>query len=90
MPVPLSSLISPIESGNTTGSVPDRVAREGLLARFRRISDHRSTRNVRHPPASILALAACGVTVVGGDSIIAVWHWASDAYPQEVLAELEV
>ncbi|WP_347597533.1 ISAs1 family transposase [Acrocarpospora sp. B8E8] len=70
--------------------MPDRVTREGLLARFRRISDHRSTRNVRHPLASILALAACGVAVVGGDSIIAVWHWASDACPQEVLAELEV
>ncbi|MEO3861861.1 ISAs1 family transposase [Acrocarpospora sp. B8E8] len=90
MLVALSSLISPIESGKTKGSVPDRVTREGLLARFRRISDHRSTRNVRHPLASILALAACGVAVAGGDSIIAVWHWASDACPQEVPAELEV
>jgi hypothetical protein len=35
-------------------------------------------------------LAACGVAVAGGDSIIAVWHWASDACPQEVLAELGV
>ncbi|GAA1024717.1 ISAs1 family transposase [Acrocarpospora pleiomorpha] len=60
------------------------------MTRFRRISDQRSTRNLRHPLASILALAACGVAVVGGDSIIAVWHWASDACPQEVLAELEV
>ncbi|WP_326822026.1 ISAs1 family transposase [Streptosporangium sp. NBC_01756] len=70
--------------------MPDRVTRKGLLVRFRRISDHRSTRNVQHPLASILALAACGVAVAGGDSIITVWHWAFDACPQEVLAELKV
>jgi hypothetical protein len=90
VPVALSSLISPVEDRKTTGSVPDRLAREGLLARFFRIHDHRSSRNVRHRLASILALAACGVAVVGGDSIIAVWHWAADACPQELLAELEV
>ncbi|MGJ6968507.1 ISAs1 family transposase [Streptosporangium sp. G11] len=38
----------------------------------------------------MLALAACGVAVVGGDSIVAVWHWAADACPQELLAEPEV
>jgi predicted transposase YbfD/YdcC len=90
VPVVLSSLISPAEGGQTTGSVPDRLFQEGLLARFRRIRDHRSAKNVRHPLASILALAACGVAVVGGDSIVAVWDWAADACPQNVLAQLGV
>ncbi|MEU9890128.1 ISAs1 family transposase [Sphaerisporangium sp. NPDC051011] len=44
----------------------------------------------RHSLSSILALAACGVAVAGGDSIAAVWHWAADGCPQEVLAELGV
>lgn len=90
MPVVLSSLISLAEGGQSTGSVPDTLFREGLLARFRRIRDHRSARNVRHPLASILALAACGVAVAGGDSIVAVWDWAVDACPQNVLAQLGV
>jgi predicted transposase YbfD/YdcC len=90
VPVALSSLIGPAENGQNTGSLPDQRAREGLLAKFRRIRDHRCVRNVRHPLASILALAACGVAVVGGDSIVAVWDWAADGCPQEVLAELDV
>jgi hypothetical protein len=48
VPVALSSLISPVQDRQTTRSVPDRPAREGLLARFFRIYDHRSSRTVRH------------------------------------------
>lgn len=59
---------------------------EGLLDRLAQIADHRKRRGVRHPLASVLAIAACA-TLSGARSIAAISEWAADA-PQDVLARL--
>ena len=59
---------------------------DGLLVRLRQIPDHRKKRGIRHPLASILAIATAA-TLAGARSLIAIAEYANDL-PQEVLARL--
>ncbi|MEV0591180.1 ISAs1 family transposase [Nonomuraea cavernae] len=66
----------------------DPIAMESaLMARLASVPDHRSTRGRRHPLPVILTLTACATLVVGGDSITAIWQWATRA-SQEKLQRL--
>jgi predicted transposase YbfD/YdcC len=58
----------------------------GLLEALEGIPDHRKARGVRHPLASILAIASCA-TLAGARSMVAVAEYANDC-PQDVLARL--
>jgi hypothetical protein len=58
----------------------------GLIEVLRRITDPRSRRGIRHPIASILALAVMA-TLCGMKSYEAIAEWASDL-PKEVLGSL--
>ena len=58
----------------------------GLLARLEEITDHRKARGVRHPLASILAMATAA-TLAGARSVVAIGEYAADC-PQEVLRRL--
>jgi predicted transposase YbfD/YdcC len=58
----------------------------GLLARLEEIVDHRRPRGVRHPLASILAMATAA-TLAGARSVAAIGEYAADC-PQEVLRRL--
>jgi predicted transposase YbfD/YdcC len=62
-------------------------AESALVARLKEVPDRRSRHGRRHPLVAILALAACATLVVGGDSIAAIWQWASRA-PQGKLGRL--
>jgi len=64
----------------------DFAGRDGLLARLSQIPDHRKRRGVRHPLASILAVAAAA-TLAGARSVGAISEYANDC-PQRVLQAL--
>lgn len=60
--------------------------RDGLLEALRGLPEHRKRRGIRHPLASILAIATCA-TLAGARSMVAIAEYADDC-PQEVLARL--
>ena len=71
------------------GSAADPVeAQSVLVARLSRVPDLRRRRGRRHPLVVVLALAACATLVVGGDSVTAIWQWATRA-SQDKLARLK-
>lgn len=70
------------------GSAADPVqAESALVARLSRVPDLRRRRGLRHSLVVVLALAACATLVVGGDSVTAIWQWATRA-SQDKLARL--
>ncbi|WAX79084.1 ISAs1 family transposase [Streptomyces sp. KMM 9044] len=58
-----------------------------LVSRLRQVPDLRAKRGRRHALAVILTLTACATLVIGGDSIAAIWQWATRA-PQAKLARI--
>ncbi|MGI5517633.1 ISAs1 family transposase [Streptomyces sp. CA-106131] len=89
-----SSLISPV-LGQLTDlalweaelAADPAAADSALVSRLRQVPDRRAERGRRHPLVVILVLAACATLVVGGDSVTAIWQWATRA-PQIKLARI--
>jgi hypothetical protein len=71
--------------GEAPGGLP---ACWNVSPRCRTPRDPRDRRGVRHPPAVVLALAACAV-LAGAASLLTVGKWDADA-PAHVLAPLGV
>src|SRR5262245_57903905 len=82
----MSSLIRHAET--TTSDGDDLAGGADLLAFLSALSDPRRRRGIRHPIASLLAVAASAV-LAGARSFTAIGEWAADA-SQEVLATLGI
>ncbi|WP_406319049.1 transposase family protein [Streptosporangium sp. NBC_01639] len=66
----------------------DPIAVEStLMGRLAAVPDRRSTCGRRHRLAVILTLTACATLVIGGDSVAAIWQWATRT-SQDVLQHL--
>jgi predicted transposase YbfD/YdcC len=64
------------------------LVESALVARLSKVPDRRRRRGRRHPLVVVLVLAACATLVVGGDSVTAIWQWATRA-SQEQLGRLK-
>jgi predicted transposase YbfD/YdcC len=64
------------------------LVESALVARLSKVPDQRRRRGRRHPLLVVLVLAACATLVVGGDSVTAIWQWATRA-SQEQLGRLK-
>ncbi|MEV7969977.1 transposase family protein [Sphaerisporangium sp. NPDC088356] len=84
-----SSPITTLRGLDIGEAVTDPARRGDLLTRFGRLGDPRSRHGRRHSLTSVLAVVACAVVTVSGDSLNGIQQWADHA-PQPVLAGLGV
>ncbi|WP_219466898.1 ISAs1 family transposase [Nonomuraea rhizosphaerae] len=76
-PVPWLDQIADLALWEAELAADPVVVESALMRRLATVPDQRSSCGLRHPLVVVLTLTACATLVVGGDSVAAIWQWAT-------------
>lgn len=86
-PIPVLDQLADLAAWEAELATEATGAESALVRRLSLIPDRRSRQGLRHPLVVVLTLTACATLAVGGNSITAIWQWATRT-PQDKLAAL--